>query len=211
EAEGEGGSDLMRTHYSCETGMYRFIPHHVPRPVAVGTYKSRPNVHFFLMEYVEMIDGDIPPPEPIIRPIVTLHRESLGKSPDGKFGSSVNSWFGHLVLPSVWEDSWEVWWTNHMKAVLAREETRRGPHTPEDKELVETYISKVLPRYLRPLETDGRSVTPCLVHTDLWPGNFKFKPDDETVIIFDSNTLWAHNERKPVLSTVVALFSNRRQ
>lgn len=82
-----------------------------------------------------------------------------------------------------------------MKMVLDREEQIRGPHTPEAMQLKELFLKKVLPRYLRPLETGGRSIRPCLLHTDLWPGNVKYnKLDNETASVFDANGLWAHNE-----------------
>lgn len=29
------------------------------------------------------------------------------------------------------------------------------------------FLNKVIPRYLRPLESDGRSVEACLIHSDL--------------------------------------------
>ena len=81
-----------------------------------------------------------------------------------------------------------------MKMILDREEKIRGPHTPEAVQLKQIFLDKVLPRYLRPLETGGRSIQPCLLHTDLWPGNVKYKLDNKTVSVFDANGLWAHNE-----------------
>lgn len=55
-------------------------------------------------------------------------------------------------------------------------------------------LDKAIPRLLRPLETEGRSIQPCLVHSDLWTGNVM--PDAETneIIIFDSCAFWGHNE-----------------
>lgn len=83
-----------------------------------------------------------------------------------------------------------------MRFVIAREEGLRGPHSPENAQVVQDFINIVLPRYLRPLESEGRSLQPCLCHTNAWPGNVKYRLDNETAVIFDSNALWAHAESK---------------
>lgn len=100
-------------------------------------------------------------------PVIALHLRSVGKSPTGQFGFPVKTLFGHLSQANDWESSWEVWWTRHMKMIFDREEQIRGPHTSEAMQLKEFFLNKVLPRYLRPLETGGRTIKPCLVHTDL--------------------------------------------
>lgn len=60
--------------------------------------------------------------------------------------------------------------------------------------LFDALCNKVIPSLLRPLETNGRSIEPCLVHSDLWPGNCM--PDAETgkLILFDSCAFWGRNE-----------------
>ena len=53
-----------------------------------------------------------------------------------------------------------------MKRMLQLEEESQGP----SQELNELYVAiyeKVIPRLLRPLETGGRQIEPCLVHGDL--------------------------------------------
>ena len=64
--------------------------------------------------------------------------------------------------------------------------------------LTTAMFGKVIPRLLRPLGTGGRQIQPCLIHSDLWPGNVK--PDAVTgePIIFDSCAFWGHNEGFPL-------------
>lgn len=83
-----------------------------------------------------------------------------------------------------------------MKEVLGAEYNIHGEYTPEGQEIVTFFMNRVLPRYLQPLETDGRSIQPTLMHTDLWPGNIKYKLDNESVMVYDANAFWAHNESK---------------
>ncbi|KAK4652719.1 hypothetical protein QC762_500770 [Podospora pseudocomata] len=112
--------------------------------------------------------------------------------------------FTNLKQQNEWEESWEVWWTKHTKFILEREEMSRGPYSEEEAKLKEDFLSKVLPRYLRPLESGGRSIDPALCHTDLWPGNVKYRLDNESPLVFDANALWAHSELE------LGLFCNSR-
>ena len=182
--------------------MHGYIPEYTPRPIAWGHYKSSDKAWFFLMEWVDMVDmadGGLPSPEALIPPVVKLHGSSCGKIitffPNTRFGESTNSWFGSLCLENGWEETWEKWWVRRMTLAFAKEKEARGALTPEDEGMVCLFLGKVLPRYLRPMESIGRSITPCLVHMDLWPGNFKLRESDKSCVIFDSNPIWGHNER----------------
>ncbi|KAI1173967.1 Fructosamine kinase-domain-containing protein [Nemania sp. FL0916] len=191
---GQHGHEPMRAHYESESTLYRFIPDNVPPPIALVTYQSDPTRHSFLMEFVDMIDDELPGPESLMQTIALLHRESAGQSPTGQFGFPVDTKFAHLTTPNCWDSSWESWWKQHMKMVFDREARERGARNQEEEDLVSFYLDKAIPRYIAPLESDGRSVQPTLLHTDLWPGNVKFKLDNETVCIFDANAMWGHNE-----------------
>jgi protein-ribulosamine 3-kinase len=195
-ATGPAGFERMHGHWHSESGLYQFIPEFVPRPVAFGTYASNPDAHFILLEFEDMIDDYIAPPEVYCKAPVALCQRSAGKSPTGQFGFGVNTQFGSLSLQNGWEDSWEVWFTKHITRLLELEEEIRGPFDASDAMLKKLFLSKVLPRYLRPLESDGRSIQPTLCHTDLWPGNVKYREDYENIMIFDANALWAHNESR---------------
>ncbi|KAK4186126.1 Fructosamine kinase-domain-containing protein [Podospora australis] len=195
EASGEEGVGLMESAWTSETTTYSFIPEHVPRPVTKGTYKSRPDVHFYLAEFIEMIDDDIPRPESYMSAIAALHSRSMGKSPEGKFGFPVNTRFGNLEQDNTWTSTWEEYWTRQMRDFLQREaNAHEGEHHEELERLKPLFFGKVLPRYLRPLETEGRSVKPVLIHADLWPGNVKYQIDGETVCVYDACAMWGHNE-----------------
>jgi fructosamine-3-kinase len=148
------------------------------------------------MEFEDMDNETVPGPEEYMAAPAALQLRSLGRSPTGKFGFPVATLFGHLKHPNGWQSSWQVWWTNHMELILEREEKIRGEHTEQNARLVDDYISKVLPRYLGPLESGRRSIQPALCHTDLWPGNVKFKTGGGSAIVFDANALWAHSESK---------------
>jgi hypothetical protein len=60
--------------------------------------------------------------------------------------------------------------------------------------LREGIMEKVIPRLLRPLETDGNQIQPCLVHGDLWDGNTSVDGATGKPLIFDACSSYAHHE-----------------
>ncbi|KAI0191108.1 Fructosamine/Ketosamine-3-kinase [Astrocystis sublimbata] len=191
---GQHGFELMRAHYESESSLYRFIPQNVPPPMALVTHESDPDRHSYLMEFVEMDADKLPGPKPFIQTIATLHRRSAGNSPSGMFGFGIDTKFAHLPIPKCWDLSWTSWWKQHMTNVFTCEARERGTRTQDEDQLVDYYLNEAIPRYIRPLESGSHRIRPTLLHTDLWPGNVKFKDDNETVCIFDANALWGHNE-----------------
>ncbi|KFY93387.1 hypothetical protein V498_04454 [Pseudogymnoascus sp. VKM F-4517 (FW-2822)] len=61
---------------------------------------------------------------------------------------------------------WEAFFAKSMRQALDLEVERKGPSEELDA-LSRTLFEKVIPRLLRPLESDGRIVKPSLVHGDL--------------------------------------------
>lgn len=80
-----------------------------------------------------------------------------------------------------------------MKSMFAVEEARHGTNA-EYEGLKSKLLEQVIPRLLGPLVADGRRIKPCLVHSDLWPGNIKVDADNGLPVIFDSCAFWGHNE-----------------
>lgn len=76
--------------------------------------------------------------------------------------------------------------------MLEREQKVHGPDE-EFTELAGQLYEKVIPRLLRPL-TVLQSITPVLVHGDLWYGNCCTDNTTGAPIVFDACIFWAHNE-----------------
>jgi protein-ribulosamine 3-kinase len=192
-ASGTVGLNMMKGAFESETALYSFIPEHVPKPVAYGSYRSQPDMHFYIAEYVEM-DEEHPDPEAWATAIAKLHKRSMGKSPGGKFGFHVDTHLANIPQNNKWNASWEKFWDQIFRTMCEIEEERRGPD-PDLTRLKKLYHDLVIPRYLRPLESDGRVVHPTLLHNDAWPGNAKPRTDSpEILCLFDSCAVWGHNE-----------------
>jgi hypothetical protein len=46
---GKIGAKMMEGSFEAENALHEFIPEHVPRPIAWGTYSSDPDTHFYNM------------------------------------------------------------------------------------------------------------------------------------------------------------------
>lgn len=198
---GEVGRNILHGEYESMKTIHAVTPDYAPTPVAWGTYTQDPNVHFFLCEYRTMTPpGDqMPDPVPFTQRLSALHMQSGGEaqaqtSPGKKrFGFHVPTYSGYLPQYTGWEDSWEVFFAKSLRVALDLEIRAKGPD-PEFDTLVPAIFESVIPRLLRPLESDGRSVKPSLVHGDLWYGNSGVDRDTGECLVFDACCFYAHNE-----------------
>ena len=184
------GKGMVSGEIISMTTLYKAKPDLVPNPIAWGTFAQDSNIHFFLCDFVDMTD-DIPDPEKLAMMLTDLHSNNI--SPNGKYGFSVPTYQGTIPQRVDWQDSWEIFFTNLIERVLSIEWKSQGPDE-ELKQLTEAMFSKVIPRLLRPLETGGRTIRPCLLHGDIWDGNTSTDADTDLPVIYDATCLYAHNE-----------------
>ncbi|KAK3296670.1 Fructosamine kinase-domain-containing protein [Chaetomium fimeti] len=191
-ASGPTGAGMMKGAFEAEQALYDCIPKRVPKPAAWGTYASEPDTHFYLCEFAEMRD-EVPSANGWATAVSELHLASQGKSPTGQFGFHVTTYLANVPVKNSWNPSWEAFWAQQMKSLFDQEESVNG----RDETLAElraAYFEKAIPRYLGPLESEGRSVIPCLLHSDLWPGNIKPRTATGELCLFDACAYWGHNE-----------------
>ena len=186
---------MMRGSFEAETALHQIIPEYVPKPGAWGTFRADQGVHFYICQFVDMLD-DVPSTRQWASAVAALHLRSMGKSPTGKFGFHTTTHLANVPVDNSWSTTWEECWTKQMKSLLDEEERRHGPDEYFTV-LKAEFFTDVIPRYLRPLETNGRVLTPCLIHSDLWPGNIKPRVGSDNVCMFDSCAYWGHNEGLP--------------
>lgn len=184
------GHHMVQGEYESMKAIYAVCPDFAPKPIAWGTYTDTPGTYFFLAEYRDM-SGDMPQPHEMGLWLASLHQGST--SPNGKFGFHIPTYTGHLPQTNDWEESWEVFFAKNMRQALDCEIQAKG-FDPEFESLVPVLFNVVIPRLLRPLESDGRTVKPCLVHGDLWYGNSGIDTRTKRPLIFDACSFYAHNE-----------------
>lgn len=189
---GERGRRIASGEFTAMSTIYKLNPDLVPRPLAWGSYDNIPNVYFLLCEFRNMTD-ELPDIDKFVSQIAEFHRG--GASPDGRYGFSDATYHGNIAIDHGWSVSWEEYFTRTTRALLDLEQEVQGPNE-ELLNLSADFFDKVVPRLLRPLQTGGRSITPCLIHGDLWHGNVSTDKDTNEPIIFDAASFYAHNECK---------------
>ncbi|KAJ6116185.1 hypothetical protein N7523_005548 [Penicillium sp. IBT 18751x] len=185
------GLNMTKSEFHSMKAMYDVLPEFVPRPITCGTYIKMPDTHFFLCEFREITDT-MPDPDEFAALLATLHKKSVPPT-DRKFGFDITTYAGNLPQFVGWEESWEVFFTKSMRQALELEIEQRGPSEELDA-LSRALFEKVIPRLLRPLESDGRTVKPSLVHGDLWYANSGIDVHTKQPIVFDACCFFAHNE-----------------
>lgn len=170
--------------------IHSVLPDFAPTPISWGTYSSNPDCHFYLASFHEMAE-ELPDVNAFAWKVAELHLKS--QSPNGRFGFPVTTFSGNAPQDNKWADTWEAFFTQAFLHMLNLEEESQG-ESKEMKSLGEALVAKVIPRLLRPMEANGRSVKPCLIHGDLWYGNACTDLKTNSPIIFDACSFYAHNE-----------------
>lgn len=182
--------------------LHNALPELVPKPIAWGTYEKEPDVHFFLCNFHDMTE-DIPDISSFPAMLAQLHKN--GVSPTGKFGFPVQTYQGRLPQNTTECDTWEECFSRGIEQFFKLEEKAQG-YDEEMAQLRKGIMEKVIPRLLRPLETEGRKVVPRLVHGDLWDGNTSVDAATGLPLIFDACASYAHHECKTGALSMVQRF-----
>ncbi|KAI0127175.1 Fructosamine/Ketosamine-3-kinase [Xylariales sp. AK1849] len=181
---------MLRGERHSMVAFHAVTPNFAPRPLAWGTFSYKSDLPFFLCHFLE-VDGKLPGISKFSEGLAQLHRGS--RAPEGKFGFHVPMYNGNIFQDVRWTDTWEECSVNGLKKDLELEQEACGPSDELDA-LAVPLPEKVVPRLLRPLESAGRSVKPCLVRGDLWPGNTSNDKNSKHPAVFDTAASYAHNK-----------------
>ena len=187
----ERGRLMIQGEFNAMVEIHKTMPEFVPKPLSWGKYRDgHPDTYYFLEEFVKM-SHLLPEPNQLCSKLVKLHQDSV--SPTGKFGFHVTTCNGRTPQEVSWESSWTVFFTKLLRHVAKIDFEVNGMW--DELEILENRIfGRVIPRLIGILESDGRSVKPCLIHADLWEGNTGTSEETEKIYVFDSGAFYAHNE-----------------
>lgn len=196
----ETGKNMVMGEFESMKAIQNVCPSFVPEPIAWGAFTTIAETYFFLCEFRHMI-ANKPSPQAFGSLLHDLHDTSI--SPTGKFGFHQTTYAGNLPQFVEWEDSWESFFAKSMRQALDFEIQRKG-YDEELEALSSVLFEKVIPRLLRPLESEGRTVKPSLVHGDLWYGNSGIDVQTNQPVVFDACCFFAHNECEWSFASMVA-------
>lgn len=142
-----------------------------------------------ISEFIDLIE-ELPPVAEFAGLVAKLHKDSV--SPNGKFGFDVPT-SQSLQLENTWSDTWEEFFTRAFRGTVELEQQVQGEND-ELLDLAQQTCEKVIPRLLRPMEIEGRTLKPTLLHGDLWHGNVGINTMTDNVILFDCCAFYGHHE-----------------
>lgn len=141
-ARNEIGKAMVSSEYVSMKTIHNTLPHFVPTPIAWGTYTADPSIHFYLCEFVEMENHELPDANALASSLAELHMKTV--SPNGKYGFPVQTLQGTVPQYTDWTDSWEEFFTKSLKLVMDNEEASQSPD-PEVQILCRQTLDKVVP------------------------------------------------------------------
>lgn len=191
--DGDRAADMAHGEFESQTLLTSHIPEYVEPPIAWGTYENDSSTAFFLTRYRHLLE-ELPPTSELLAIVKKLHQTA--KSPNGKFGYHITTFFGPDPMDNEWTNSWEVYYDREFRHAIDYVQARlgEGNHDAELAELAAQIVEKVIPRLLRPLQTGGRSITPTLCHGDLWDSNVQLDAFTRRPVLFDPCCFYGHHE-----------------
>uniref|UniRef100_A0A0R3RZP1 protein-ribulosamine 3-kinase n=1 Tax=Elaeophora elaphi TaxID=1147741 RepID=A0A0R3RZP1_9BILA len=105
--------------------------------------------------------------------------------PIEKFGFDILTYSGYCPLINEWSDNWvEFYSQNRLKKVIEIVVEKSG-----DRDLLSLWpkLERKIPEYFKNCD-----IYPCLLHGDLWSGNYSFTKDGP--VVFDPASFYGHSE-----------------
>ncbi|XRM36737.1 hypothetical protein ABZX51_000230 [Aspergillus tubingensis] len=187
---GDHGREALKGEFESTLAIHSIVGSFTPRPIKWGSFKALSGAHYYLCRFYDFAEH-APKTTEFCQNIAFLHSRS--NSPNGKFGFHLVTYNGDLPQENGYTDTWEEFFTIGFRHMVNMNIERGGPW-PELEGLDTAMIDEVIPRLLRPMETEGRSIKPSLVHGDLWCGNAAVDSATGRPLIYDPASFYAHNE-----------------
>ncbi|PGH00306.1 hypothetical protein AJ79_08237 [Helicocarpus griseus UAMH5409] len=168
------------------------LPTIAVKPWATGNYTTdEGECHFILTDFRKICDQP-PDPAKFTARLAELHKKSV--SPTSKFGFHTTTCHGTITqVTDLWEGSWAVLYRKQLAHMFAIDLKKNG-RWPEFEQLCDLTLNKVIPRLLEPLQSDGRTIKPCLLHGDCWDENTATDEKTKEPFVFDAGSFYGHNE-----------------
>lgn len=180
---------MLEGEFESVKAMHAVVPSFIPIAHTWGPLAKGPE-NFLLSEFREV--GQQPPaPGKLTMRLAELHKSFI--SPTGKFGFHVTTCHGRIPQYVGWESSWEVMFNKILGRAMDIDEEKHG-EWEEFNDVRGWLFDFVIPRLLRPLQSGGKSIKPCLIHGDLWDENCTDDMNTGEPFVFDAGSVYAHNE-----------------
>ena len=170
----------------------------VPRSPLAG---SSAGISFLILEWVETGSRGAGFFEAFGGGLARLHRATAERGAhDGRFGFSHDNWIGATPQPNRWQGDWVEFWRRHRLGHQLRLARERGLSDPSLDRLGDE-LSDRLERWI-----DLPDEPPCLLHGDLWGGNYLVDEGGRAVLI-DPAVYYGHREADLAMTRLFGGFA----
>ncbi|KAJ4159529.1 uncharacterized protein LMH87_008427 [Akanthomyces muscarius] len=187
---GDTGCEMCEGEYESLKAIDAVVPGFVPKPYAWGPYEDG-EAYFLLAEFREFRSQPAKP-ESLAKGLAKLHAQSV--SPTGRFGFHTRTNHGRIRQNvGFWDDSWCAVLQAHLGHII----DLAGPilvDLPNFDAVAQLVLKHVVPRLLLPLQQDGRTLKPSLLHGDCWDGNTATDACTGEAFVFDPCSFYGHSE-----------------
>ena len=184
---------IFEGQFEADAAIFNVSSTFTAKPFTWGRYERKGVSPKYLL-LAEFREVGQQPPDPIrlTRRLAELHKKSI--SPTGKFDFHTTTCHAKMdKLTDFWEDSWEICYSRQLKHTFDRDSDKM-PQWPEFRAVADLVLNTCVPTLLRPLQADGRTIKPCLIHGNVWDGNTATDMKTGEPFIFDGSAMYAHNE-----------------
>ena len=192
------GKRQLEGEFTGMRGLHNAAPNFGVKPIGWGKLKTAvslliPETYFLIVEFKEFRPGQsgLPDHVKLGARLAAMHRNSV--SPNGKFGFPVQTYDGARIQSIGWDEKWTSFFSK-LLAEAYRQDVESNGVWPQLDQMYQRVQSRLIPRLIGALELKGRSVSPTLIHGDLWEGNIGVESETGDPWIFDCAAYYAHNE-----------------
>jgi protein-ribulosamine 3-kinase len=182
---------MCEGEYTSLKAMHAVSPSFVPKPHAWGKYEEDGSDTYFLLTEFRDIGEQPADPIKLAAGLADMHHRSI--SPTGKFGFHIATCHARIAQAvDIWDEAWCVVFARHLGHIMSL--AKPLLEWPAFDIVCKLTLEKVVPRLLIPLQSEGRTLKPCLIHGDCWDGNTATNAITGETFVFDACSFCGHNE-----------------
>lgn len=86
---------MMEGAFESDSIYSSYAPDNMPAPIGFGEFKDEPNTWFYVCEFHDIVE-ELPDIDDLVNIVAKVHRDSMGRSPTGKFGFAVPTYLANI-------------------------------------------------------------------------------------------------------------------
>ncbi|KAI1669888.1 Fructosamin-kin multi-domain protein [Pyrenophora tritici-repentis] len=189
-SRGKTGRHMCEGEYESLKAIYAVSPSLVPKTYSWGELEDATETYFLITAFRDVCKQPADPLK-LAAGLADMHQRSI--SPTGKFGFHFSTCHAKIAQAiDTWVESWCTLYGRHLEYVI--ELVKPILKWPEFDVVCDLTLKKVVPRLLLPLQADGRTLKPCLLHGNCWDGNIAVDAKTGEAFVFDTCSFYGHNE-----------------